>query len=155
MQAPAPPPPSTSAPASAPPAELLYNNALRDRSGGKPDLALQQFRDYLQYYRDTELAPNAQYYIAEILYSQGELERALVEFDALLETFPENSKTPDALFMKGQTLMKMGRRTAGGQEFREVVRRYPRSEVANKARNQLKAMGLPLTSPSSSSTKRR
>jgi tol-pal system protein YbgF len=156
MQAPAPPPPGmqSSAPGAPPiPAEVLYNNALRDRSGGKTELAIQQFRDYLQYYGNTELAPNAQFYIAEILYSQGELEKALPEFDAVLERFPENDKTVDALFMKGQTLVKMGRRTAGAQEYREVVRRFPRTDFATKARAQLKAMGLSVTAPASSKRK--
>ena len=52
--------------------------------------------------------------------------------------------------MKGQTLVKTGRRTAGAAEFREVVRRFPRSDIAAKARAQLKAMGLSTTAPTSS-----
>ena len=46
--------------------ETLYQNANRDRSGGKDDLALQEYGDYLKYYGNTDLAPNAQFYIAEI-----------------------------------------------------------------------------------------
>jgi tol-pal system protein YbgF len=147
MQTPAPPPDVTPQVPAPPPAGVLYSNALRDRMGGKPDLALQQFRDYLQHYGTTELAPNAQYYIGEIYYSQGNLEEAMKEFDVVLEKFPDSDKTPDALFMKGQTLVKMGKRTAGAAEFREVVRRFPRSEMATKARAQLKAMGLSATAP--------
>jgi tol-pal system protein YbgF len=147
MQAPAAPPPPGASAIPPMPAETLYNNALRDRSGGNSELAVQQFAEYLKYYGDTELAPNAQFYIAEIHYSQGQLETALQEFDLLLEKFQENNKTPDALYMKGLTLMKMGKRTAGASEFREVVRRFPRSEVATKARAQLKAMGLSVTAP--------
>jgi TolA-binding protein len=153
MQAPAAPPPPGTASSSggAPiPASTLYSNAQRDKSGGKAELALQQFNDYLQYYGDTELAPEAQFQIAEIYYSQGDLDNAQKAYDAVLEKFPENSKTADALYMKGQTLVKTGRRTAGAAEFREVVRRFPRSDIAAKARAQLKAMGLSTTAPTSS-----
>jgi tol-pal system protein YbgF len=158
MQAPAAPPPPSAGiqgASGAPPvpAEVLYSNAMRDKSGGKPDLAMQQFRDYLQYYGTTELAPNAQFYVAEIYYSRGDLDNALKEYDALLEKFPENNKTADALYMKGQTLVKMGKRTAGAQEFREVVKRFPRSDVATKARAQLRAMGLSATAPASARRK--
>jgi tol-pal system protein YbgF len=145
IQAPPPPPPgdtSSSASGPPPPAETLYANARRDFLGGKLELALQQFADYLKFYPTTELAPNAQYYIAEIHFAEGDLDAALQEFDMVLEKYPDNNKTADALYMKGQTLVKMGRRTQGGQEFQEVIKRYPGSELATKACNNLKAMGL-------------
>ena len=148
INAPPPPPPAgtTSSPGAAGsppvPAETLYANAQRDRLGGKPELALQEFADFLKYYPTMELAPNAQYYIAEIHFSQGDLDAALQEFDQVLEKYPDNNKTADALYMKGQTLVKLGRRTQGGQEFQELIKRYPGSDLAGKACTQLKAMGL-------------
>ncbi len=150
IQAPPPPPPGGGAASAAPgaggvppvSADTLYNNAQRDRLGGKLDLALQEFQQYLQYYPQTDLAPNAQYYIAEIHFSQGDLESALKEFDLVLEKYPDNSKTPDALYMKGQTLVKLGRRTSGGQEFQELIKRFPTHDLSKKACGQLQAMGL-------------
>ena len=55
----------------------LYNNATRDRSSGKLDLALNEFSDYLKWYGNTDLAANAQYYIASIHYSQADYDDAL------------------------------------------------------------------------------
>jgi tol-pal system protein YbgF len=150
-----PPAPAPSAPGSpqasagAPPmpATDLYNNALRDRSGGKVELALQGFADYLKYYGNTELAPNAQYYIADIHYSQGDLETALAEFDMVLEKYEDNNKTPDALYMKGTTLVKMSRRTQGAEEFKELIKRFPSNDLAKKACSQLTSMGLKCNTP--------
>ena len=122
--------------------ETLYQNANRDRSGGKDDLALQQYNDYLKYYGNTDLAPNAQYYIAEIHFRQNKLDEALQEFDMVLEKYPDNNKTSDALYMKGATLVKTGKRTQGKQEFCELAKRFPSSDLANKARAQVKALGL-------------
>jgi len=124
------------------PAETLYQNAMRDRSGGKDDLALQEFGDYLRYYGNTDLAPNAQFYVAEIHLKQAKLDDALQEFDMVLEKYPDNSKTGDALYMKGRTLVQLGKRTQGKQEFCELVRRFPASDLAPKAKAQVKALGL-------------
>lgn len=144
--APPPGPGSTAGPTSANtppvPAETLYQNALRDRSGGKLDLALQEFNDYVRYYGNTDLAPNAQFYIGDIHYNQGDLETSVKDFDAVLERYQDNNKTPDALYMKGQALVRMGKRTQGAKEFNELIRRFPRSDLAGKARAQLKALGL-------------
>ncbi len=55
----------------APPADVLYNNALRDYNAARYDLALSQFQDYLKYYPTTDLAGNAQFYIADMEYRSG------------------------------------------------------------------------------------
>jgi TolA-binding protein len=104
MQAPAPPPPtggasmSGGAPGPAQNTEApsisardLYENANRDRQGGKFDLALQEFSDYLKFYGNTELAPNAQYYVAWIHASQGQYDTAVKEYDMVLEKYPDNN----------------------------------------------------------------
>jgi tol-pal system protein YbgF len=156
--APAPPPAAgttgttTSAggpPANLPPATVLYENATRDARGGKYDLALQEYQDYLKYYKDMDYAPNAQYNIGIIYFTQNNLDAALEAFDAVLEKYPDNAKTPDALLMKGKTLVKMGRPTQGAAEFRELIKRYKNSDQAAQATEQLKALGLPYTSSGS------
>jgi TolA-binding protein len=161
MTVPQPPPPSAPAggPGSAaacPPqgltADALYANALRDRSGS-PDVALQEFSDYLKCFSDTSTAPNAQYYIGEINYNRKEYDAALQAFDAVLERFPENNKTLDAMYMKGRTLIQMGEKTKGAEEFRNVIRRAPSSELATKAKAQLSSLGLPY-SPARKSRKK-
>jgi len=152
---PAAPPPSSGAPggepagpgpaASTPPpsATELYANATRDRSTGHLDLALREFSDYLTYYGNAEYAPNAQYYIAFIHYSQGDYEKALKEFDLVLEKYADdNNKKPESMFYKGMTLVRLGRRTQGAEEFKEFLKRFPNHDLARQACSQLTTMGL-------------
>lgn len=120
----------------------LYNQALGDRNGGKLDLALQEFTDYLKYYGNTEYAPNAQFYIANIHYAQGAYDQAASEFDMVLEKYPENNKTRDAMLYKGMSLVKAGKRTQGSDEFKELIGRYPRTDQATAACTQLTSLGL-------------
>jgi TolA-binding protein len=138
--------PSAGAAANLPPAGLtaegLYKDALRDKSGSNFDLALQEFGDYLRYFSDTELAPNAQYYIGEVHYIRKEYQDALTAFDLVLEKFPKNKKTLDARFMKGLVLEQMGKNSAAAEEFLEIIRVDPRSELASKARAERTKLGL-------------
>jgi tol-pal system protein YbgF len=135
-------------------AEDMYNAARQDYISGKYDLAVQGFSDYLKYYGNTSYAPNAQFYIAMIHFAQGNYETAVKEFDMVLEKYPDNNKTADALLYKGRALVKMpGHKTEGGNEFMEVIRRYPKSDQATQACNDRRAIGLgcgapPATAPS-------
>lgn len=159
MQSP-PPPPSGGGSAGAPPsgvsADQLYQAALRDRSAGNLDLAMQEFNDYLRYFSSTELAPNAQFYVGMILYDKGDMENAVKSFDLVLEKYPENNKTADAMYMKGTALLKSDRRNAAVQEFREVIKRFPRTDLADKSRERLKSLGVSTAAPATkTSTKKR
>src|SRR5438477_29070 len=60
--------------AQAPPADVLYNNALRDYNSAHYDVAAQEFNDYMKFYGNTDLAGNAQFYLADMEYRQGNYE---------------------------------------------------------------------------------
>lgn len=151
--------PQGTAPATPPPgasAESIYQNAYRDMQGGQMDLALQEFSDYLKYYPTTDYAPNAQFYIGDIYLRKHDTENAIAAFDAVLERFSENNKTPDARYMKGRALVEAGKPTAAAQEFREIVKRYPDKDVAAKAKAQLRALGYTTSSaPAAPARKKR
>ena len=142
-----PPPPSTSSPPPGVSAQSLYESAMRDRSSGNADLAIQQFKDYLRFFAETDLAPNAQFYIGELLFFKSDYDGALEAFDAILERFPDSQKVPDTLYMKGRTLIKAGQKSAAAQEYRSLIKRFPSNELSAKARAELKSMGLSATTP--------
>jgi TolA-binding protein len=152
----APPPPNGTAPAdpnsgqasSAPPAgmqaESTYTNAFRDYQAGKSDIAIQEFTDYLKYFGNTNFAPDAQYYLADIYYRKQDYNNAMQNFDAVLEKYSDNRRTPVAHYMKGMCLMGLGRNDAAAHEFRDVYSRYLdlNPDIAAKAKARLREMGL-------------
>ena len=77
--------------ASAPSSDLLYSNGLRDLTGKKYDLAMQEFNDYLKYYSATDLASNAQFYVGEIYYAQQQYDQAVDAYSKVLENYPKAS----------------------------------------------------------------
>jgi TolA-binding protein len=125
-------------------AESTYTNAFRDYQAGKNDIAIQEFSDYLKYFGNTNFAPDAQYYLADIYYRKQDYNDAMQNFDAVLEKYSDNRRTPDAHYMKGMCLMGLGRNDAAAREFRDVYSRYNDldPDIAAKAKARLREMGL-------------
>jgi TolA-binding protein len=153
IQAPPPPPPTTdgtipiaggaAAPSAAgPPASAtqLWANGKRDMDSGNADLALQEFADYVKWYRDSDLAPNAQFNIGNIHYFLKKYDMAVEDFDQLLEAFPVNPKTPDAHYMKGRSLVALNQRAEAVKEFKVCIAQFGSSLVAPKCKDSLAAM---------------
>ena len=131
-------------------AEALYTNAVKDQTTGKYDLAMQEFNDYLKYFPNTQFASNAQFYLGDIFYRKQDYASALQAFDTVLERFPDGNKTPDAHYMKGVSLMQLGRNDAAAREFRDVYSSYPDTDVAAKAKAKLRELGLNVGPPATS-----
>jgi tol-pal system protein YbgF len=125
----------------APPADQLYNDALRDYNAGKNDLASQEFTQYLQVYGNTDLAGNAQFYLGEIAYRQGNFNGAVQAYNKVLDQYPGGNKGPAAQLKKGFALLELGQRDAGIQELRSLISRYPKSPEALQARDRLNKLG--------------
>jgi tol-pal system protein YbgF len=120
----------------------LYNAATGDYNRGKFDLALQGFQDFLKYYGNADLAPNAQYWIGQTYYSQQKYEDAALAFDLVLERFPENAKTRDAKLYKGMSLVALGKRSQAHWVFQEMEKQYPNTEAWTRACNEDKVIGF-------------
>jgi len=128
--------------ASAPPPDVLYNNALRDFNAGKNDLAVQEFKDYVKYYPNTDLAGNSYFYLADIEYKQGNYAQAAKDYDEVLQNFPGGNKAAAAQLKKGFSLIELGQKDEGVTELRHVIQRYPRSPEAIQAQDRLRKLGV-------------
>lgn len=153
----APPPPAAGAAPDAfggqtntsvkPPASVMYGNANNDYASGKSDLAAGEFAAFVRDYPDDPMAPQAQIYIGQIHMGQMKYSQAVMDFDAVLEGYPESKATVDAYFLKGMALKFLGQKTAAGEQFRTVIRKYPHSDRAPEAKDQLSALGLSPATP--------
>jgi TolA-binding protein len=145
-----PPPPVSGAPPAAggapiPPAgtsaESLWLNAFRDYSSGRDDLAMMEFNDYLKYFSTAENAASAQYYVGQLYNRAKMFDDAVQAFDAVLERYPDNPKTPDALYGKADALAHGGHKTEAAAEFKDFLTRFPTHSLARNAQAQLRDLG--------------
>jgi tol-pal system protein YbgF len=126
----------------APPAssQVLYTTALRDFTSGKYDLAKQEFGDYLKFFQNTDLAGNAQFYLGEIYYAQGNFQDAITQYDAVGHNYPQSFKLAASRLKKAEALLEMGQKSTATREFREVVRLYPGTDESRRAQARLKQL---------------
>lgn len=138
------------------PAATLFGNAVRDYNGGKLDLALSEYADFVRFYPDDPNAAAAQLNIGEVHYAQNKLDLAVKDFDAVIERYSDNAKiTPDAYFMKGMALKQSAKRDAAASTFRALIAKFPRSDKSDQAKEQLRAMGFNLAEPAAAAKRRR
>ena len=117
--------------------DQLFAAAYGDYSRGNYDLAISEFRQYVETYPSSEMADNAQYWIGECYYSKKLLSEAIAEFDKVSLLFPKGDKVPGARFKKGVTLIEQGQVDAGRAELTALIKLYPRSNEAVLAKQQL------------------
>jgi tol-pal system protein YbgF len=138
------------APTGMPPisADTLYQNALRDLTSGKYDLARQEFSDYIKNFPENDLASNSQFYLGEIAYAQDDFKGAIAAYDTVLAKYPKSFKLAASLLKKGMAEIELGRKTSAGRDLREVVRRFPGSDEARRAQAKLHEISASSTSRS-------
>src|SRR5712692_11345567 len=106
--------------------DQLFAAAYGDYSKGNYDLAISEFRQYVETYPSSEMADNAQYWIGESYYGKKKFNEAIVEFDKVY-----------LLFKKGMVLRELGQTDAARAEFTAIIRLYKNSNEAVLARQQL------------------
>ena len=122
-------------------AESLWLNAFRDYSSGRDELAMMEFNDYLKYFPTAENAASAQYYVGQLYNRAKMFDDAVQAFDAVLERYPDNPKTPDALYGKADALAHGGHKAEAAAEFKDFLTRFPTHSLARNAQAQLRDLG--------------
>jgi tol-pal system protein YbgF len=136
---------SAPSPMSSVSSDTLYQNALRDFSTGKYDLARQEFSDFIRTFPTNELASNAQFYLGEIAYAQGNYQDALAQYEIVLSNYPKSFKLAAAMLKKAFAELELGMKSSGIRDLRELVRRFPGSDEARRAQAKLKELGVSTT----------
>lgn len=145
-------PPSSSSPDGGQPgsyapvsADTLYQNALRDYTSGRYDLARQEFSDYIRNFPMSDLASNSQFYIGEIAYSQNDFKGAVAAYNVVLDNYPKSFKLASSLLKRGLAELELGEKTSGVRDLRDVIRRFPGSDESRRAQAKLHEIGVATT----------
>ncbi|WP_447968966.1 tol-pal system protein YbgF [Nitrospira sp. M1] len=95
--------------------------------------AFHGFRQFLKEYPRSSLASNAQYWLGECYYGQGQYDQAIREFKRVMTAYPTSAKVPAALLKIGYSHLGLHNAKAARSMFRQLVRTYPKSRAATKA----------------------
>ena len=94
----------------------------------------------MQNYPTTDRASNAQFYIGEGDYAQGNYAQAIEEYNKCIEQYPDGNKVAAAQLKKGYAYIALGQTQAGAKELRSLIQRYPDSSEAKVARQRLQKL---------------
>jgi tol-pal system protein YbgF len=131
--APAGPPTTTASEA----ALETYNAGVRAFNRGSITTARRAFQQFLQDYPSDALAPEAHYYLADLLYQENRLEEAIQAFLRIPELFPTADKVPEALYRVGVIYIELDQLDNAREYLRRVVDSYPDSDAATLAAERL------------------
>ncbi len=143
---PAPPPapgaaPDTSRPAAdAPGPNELFQIGKDQLARGANSAARAAFADLLSRFPESELAADAQFYLAESLAAEGKTAAADTAYATVGSKYPTSLRAATALYKRGVSQQKAGRTTTAKKTFNEVIRLFPESDEAALARERLRGM---------------
>ena len=98
------------------------------------------FQQFLVSYPESQLADNAQYWLAESYYVTDQFENALKEFEVVISKHPRSRKVPDALLKIGYSNYELERWDAARSSLARVQSEYPDTTAARLAEQRLKRM---------------
>lgn len=122
-------------------ARSLYAAAIEQFRRGAYNTARAGFQEFLETYPADELAPDAQYYMAETYREEEDTERAIREYRRVVELYPNSRTAPTALYKAGLLEGGQGDRDEACQFFERILAGYPRSDEARLARDQTDRLG--------------
>jgi len=126
------------APARAQSPEQTYAAALATFRAREHGQAVLDFLDFIAKHPRHPLVANAQYWIGEAYYVQRDYRQAEAEFQKVQVIAPGSAKAADALLKIGLCLRNLRDEARARQTWQRVVRDFPQSEAARKARGFLK-----------------
>jgi len=116
----------------------LYENAYNDFLVGKYEVAIVGFKSFLRQYKDHDLAIQAQYYIAEALYSQNKFAEAYEEYKKIGELYSNSELLSSARLKMALCLEQLGKKEDSIVVLQSIIKDYPKSAEAFTAKEKIK-----------------
>ncbi|MDP7566181.1 MAG: tetratricopeptide repeat protein [Candidatus Marinimicrobia bacterium] len=124
-------------------AEDLFSEAEQKRNMGEAKAALELLQKVVDKHSDHEIAPNAQYLIAEIYYRDlRDFTMAINQYENLMVQFPESKQVPISLFMQGFIYAnKLADFENAKDHYSQFLQKYPNHELFQSVGFELKYLG--------------
>ena len=114
-----------------------YERVLALFRDGDLEGARRGFSTFIANYPNSDLAPNARYWLGEAYYGSKDFKRAIDAFDRGESDYPPSEKGPAAILKKGYAYLALKDKKRASSAFKQVVTLYPRSPEAGKASDKL------------------
>lgn len=116
--------------------QTQYDFAIDLLKRGQFPQARDGFKQFLAQHPKDPLAGNAQYWLGETYYVQGQYKDAADSFLKGYTTYSKSSKAPDSLLKLGMTLAALKQKDAACATFGQLKEQFPSASPAIVARNK-------------------
>ncbi len=120
-----------------PPDRVRYERVLSLFRDGDLEGARQGFTGFLEDYPNSNLAPNARFWLGESYFGKKEFQRAIDAYDKVEIDYPGSEKVPAAILKKGYAYLALKDKKRASSAFKQVVTLYPKTAEAGKASDKL------------------
>ena len=117
--------------------EKLYLKGKEAFDAGNYEKAREIFRKYLKLYPKSEDADNAQFWSGEIYYREKWYEKAILEYQKVIENYSKGNKVPSALLKQGLAFDSLGEKGNSRLILKKLIKTYPKSNEAKIAKATL------------------
>ena len=117
-----------------------YERILAYFKEGNLDGSRDGFSAFLTEYPNSDLAPNARYWLGESHYGKKDYKQAIDSYDRVELDYPQSEKVPAAILKKGFAYLALKDKKRASSAFKQVVTLYPKSPEAGKAYDKLNQM---------------
>ncbi|MDX1677636.1 tol-pal system protein YbgF [Arsukibacterium sp.] len=117
--------------------DKAVNMVLKDR---RYDAAIPEFEAFLQTYPQSGYAPNAHYWLGQLLFNNNELAKAKTHFERVVTNFGDSSKVPDALLKLGQVAERENNKEAALKFYRQLIKDHASATSARLAQERIDAL---------------
>jgi len=117
--------------------DKLYQMAYQDFQARKYDMAREGFEDLVRNHPQSDLADNAQYWVAECYYAKKDFRKSIEEYTKVLKNYPNANKASSAMYKLGLALERVNDATGRDKVWEELLKKYPASEEAALVKSKL------------------
>ena len=110
---------------------------LKDR---RYEAAIPEFESFIQSYPNSGYAPNAHYWLGQLLFNNNELAKAKTHFERVVNNFPQSNKVADALLKLGQVAERENQKDAALRYYRQLVDKHSTATSAKLAQDRIDAL---------------
>jgi tol-pal system protein YbgF len=114
-----------------------YAAAKQAYDEGEWDAAFEGFEAFLSRFPQSDLADNSRFWIGEIYYNKGLFKEAVIEYQTVIETYPDGNKLPAAFLKQGISFHNLGEIENARLAMQELLRRFPDANEAAIARQYM------------------
>lgn len=116
----------------------LYAAGKQAFDKGEWDKARELFGQLIKEKPQSENADNAQFWIGESYYNEQWFEKAILEYQTVIEQYPKGNKVPAAMLKQGLAFLKLGDKSNARLVLKRLEQSYPKSNEASVASAKLK-----------------